>query len=324
METLYVNREARIAREDATLVITTDAGKRRVPVKTLRQVVILGEAGLTTSVLNLLGRAGVRMTVLDWHGNVTGTYEPAGSPAAGRVRLAQAHAVLDPAARLSLARALVEGATGNILANLRYRAYRGDDNAFRATIAEIEGRSAAIAAAEDVPALMGLEGLIRAAYYAAWHEIDPRLDFGRRVRRPPNNPVNCLISWFNGLAYNAVRTEIAKSHLDDCLSFLHSPQEARASLALDLAEVFKPAICDTLIFEIHRRETDTSAWFEQEEGVCRLSEVGRRRTLEMWVAKIEQTGARTGSLKQTIFEEVMKLERHLLGIAPYRPWRRRV
>src|SRR5206468_2142913 len=83
----------------ATLVVTTDAGKRRVPVKTLRQVVILGEAGLTTSVLNLLGRAGVRVTVLDWHGNVTGSYEPAGSPAAGRIRLAQARAVLDPAAR---------------------------------------------------------------------------------------------------------------------------------------------------------------------------------------------------------------------------------
>jgi hypothetical protein len=48
------------------------------------------------------------------------------------------------------------------------------------------------------------------------------------------------------------------------------------------------------------------------------------RTFETWVAKIEQTGARTGSLKQTIFDEVMKLERHLLGIAPYKPWRRRV
>ena len=287
METLYINRDARIAHEDATLVVATDSGKRRVPVKTLRQVVILGEAGLTTSVLNLLGRAGVRVTVLEWHGNVTGSYEPAGSPAAGRVRLAQARAVLDPAARLSLARAFVEGAVGNILANLRYRAYRGG-NALRATIVEIEGRAAAIAAAEDVPGLMGLEGLVRAAYYAAWREIDPRLDFGRRIRRPLNNPVNCLISWFNGLAYNAVRTEIAKSHLDDCLSYLHSPQEARASLALDLAEVFKPAICDTLIFEIHGRETDMSAWFEQEEGVCRLSEVGRRRALEMWVAKIEQ------------------------------------
>lgn len=324
METLYVNRDAKLAREDMTLVVTTDTGKRRVPVKTLRQVVILGEAGLTTSVLNLLGRSDVRVTVLDWHGNVTGSYEPAGSPAAGRVRLAQARAVLDPSARLVLARAFVDGAVGNILANLRYRAYRGGGEALRATIEEIEGRRVVIASVEDIPALMGVEGLVRAAYYAAWQSIDTRLDFGRRVRRPPNNRVNCLISWFNGLAYNAVRTEIAKSHLDDCLSFLHSPQQARASLALDLAEVFKPAICDTLIFEIHGRETDTGAWFEQEEGVCRLSEVGRRRTLEMWVAKIEQAGARTGSLRQTIFEEVMKLERHVLGLAPYRPWRRRV
>jgi CRISPR-associated protein Cas1 len=158
METLYVNRDAKIAREDATLVVTTKDGKRRVPVKTLRQVVILGEAGLTTSVLNLLGHSDVRVTVLDWHGNVTGSYEPAGSPAAGRVRLAQARAVLDPAARMVLARTFVEGAVGNILANLRYRAYRGGEDVLKATISEIEGRFAAIAAAEDVTALMGVEG----------------------------------------------------------------------------------------------------------------------------------------------------------------------
>jgi len=323
METLYVNRDARITREDATLVLKTAEGKRRVPVKSLKHVVILGEAGLTTSALNLLGRADVRVTVLDWYGNVTGTYEPAGSPSAGAVRLAQARAVLDPMTRLALARAFVEGAGGNILANLRYRVYRGAD-ALKPAVAEIEGRMATLEAGESVSALMGIEGLMRTAYYAAWPLIDERLAFGRRVRRPPNNPVNCLISWFNGLAYNAVRTELAKSHLDDCLSFLHAPREARASLALDLSEVFKPAICDTLIFEIFGRGTDLSGWFIEADGVCRLSELGRRRTLEAWAAKVEQPGPRSGSLKETIFAEVMKLERHVLGLAPYRPWRRRV
>jgi len=59
--------------------------KRCAGMKSLKHVVILGEAGLTTSALNLLGRADVRVTVLDWYGNVTGTYEPAGSPSAGAV-----------------------------------------------------------------------------------------------------------------------------------------------------------------------------------------------------------------------------------------------
>jgi CRISPR-associated protein Cas1 len=57
-----------------------------------------------------------------------------------------------------LARTFVEGAVGNILANLRYRAYRGGEDVLKATISEIEGRFAAIAAAEDVTALMGVEG----------------------------------------------------------------------------------------------------------------------------------------------------------------------
>lgn len=323
METLYVSRDAKLSREDATLILRTEAGKRRVPVKTLKQVVLLGESGLTTSVLNLLGRADVRVSVLDWYGNVSGSFEPAGSPSAGCVRLAQARHILDPSARLALARQFVRGAAGNILANLRTRAYRGND-ALRAPIEEIESRLPQLERAASSEALMGTEGQIRAAYYAAWPLIDPLLGFGKRVRRPPNNPVNCLISWFNGLAYSAVRTELAKSHLDDCLSFLHSPQNARASLALDVAEIFKPAICDPLIFEMFGRKTDMSDWFVEADGVCRLAELGRRRTLEVWVSKLEHEGARAGSLRATIFEEVMKLERHVLGLTPYKPWRRRI
>ena len=75
---------------------------------------------------------------------------------------------------------------------------------------------------------MGAEGNVRASYYEAWTLFDEGLRFGPRRRRPPNNPINCLISWFNGLLYAAVRHEIAKTHLDDCVSFLH----AAANLAI--------------------------------------------------------------------------------------------
>lgn len=324
METLYLTKDVRLAREHSTLVVVPSEGpRRRVPIEGLRHVIVAGEAQLTTAVLGLCGRGAVRVTILDWYGNVVGNFEPKGSPAAGKIRLLQAAAHLDPLRRMALARAFVLGAARNIRVNLKYRVYRGN-HALERSLSLIEPLIARIPEMKTVESLMGVEGQIRAFYYDAWGVIDQRLDFGKRRRRPPNNPINCLISWFNGLAYALVRNEIAKTHLDDCISFLHSSQDARASLALDLSEVFKPAICDTLIFEAVLRDQMRPEWFHQEHEVCRLSEKGRASTLESWVRKTEDRVQDDPSFREVIRQEALALERDLLGIKVYRPWRRKI
>lgn len=325
METLYLTKDVKIAREDSTLIIARHGGhsRRRIPIEGLSHVIVAGEAQLTTAVLGLCGKNGVRITMLDWHGNVTGTFEPRGGPASGRVRVLQAGAVSDPYRRLGFARSFVMGAGRNILSNLKYRIYRGND-AIRPIHDAIEGIFERVEGVASVEALMGLEGQMRAFYYDAWPLIHEGLDFGTRRRRPPNNPINCLISWFNGLAYSLVRNELAKTHLDDSMAFLHSSREARSSLALDLSEIFKPALCDTIIFETVLRGQLDEAWFHQEEeGVCRLSERGRVATLEMWVQKTEDRSSGP-SFRELVRQEALAIERDVLGIDDYKPWRRKV
>jgi CRISPR-associated protein Cas1 len=323
MDTLFISKDCKILREDSTLIVTSGSStRRRVPIEGLRHVIVAGEAQLTTAVLVLCGRSGVRVTILDWHGNVTGSFEPRGASSSGKVRLLQARHVSDHSLRMALARSFVAGAGANILANLRYRLWRGND-ALAPVVGHIESIIGKLPQAVSVESLMGMEGQMRAFYYDAWPVIDARLDFGKRRRRPPDNPLNALISWFNGLAYALVRNEIAKTHLDDSLAFLHSAQEARSSLALDIAEIFKPAVCDTLIFEFVRRDQLDEAWFHQEDGVCRLSKAGRQATLERWVRKVEDRGA-DGTLRELIRAEALAVERHLLGIEAYKPWKRKV
>lgn len=323
METLYIARDVKLEREAGSLLLRPHEGpKRRIPVRTLKHVVICGEAGMTTAVLALLGRARVRVTTLDWHGNFVGAFEPAGAPAAGRVRLAQAAHALAPEKALTLARLFVSGSLANLIANLRYRAYRGVDLADDIAALQTAGRR--LDAAASTAELMGIEGGARAAYFAAWPKIDPRLVFGPRRRRPPNNRINCLISWFNGLAYALARNELAMTHLDNCISFLHAPTEARASLALDLAEIFKPALCDALIFELVLRNRLEDAWFAEADGVCRLTEAGRQATLTAWTARTENDSEGPSGFRALMRAEALSIERHVLGIADYKPWRRRV
>lgn len=60
----------------------------------------------------------------------------------------------------------------------------------------------------------------------------------KRVKRPPDNPINALISFGNSLLYSKTITQIYHTHLNQSISFLHEPSEGRFSLSLDLAEAF--------------------------------------------------------------------------------------
>ena len=52
------------------------------------------------------------------------------------------------------------------------------------------------------------------------------------------------------LLYTKTISAIYRTHLDQRISFLHEPAEARFSLSLDISEVFKPVIVYRTIFEL--------------------------------------------------------------------------
>ena len=56
-------------------------------------------------------------------------------------------------------------------------------------------------------------------------------DFDQRVRNPPDNAVNALISFGNSLVYTTCLTEIYRTQLSPLISFLHEPGNRRFSLA---------------------------------------------------------------------------------------------
>ena len=69
-----------------------------------------------------------------------------------------------------------------------------------------------------------------------------RFCYDKRVKRPPDNPINALVSFGNTLLYTKTISAIYRTHLDQRISYLHEPSEGRFSLSLDMSEVFKPVI----------------------------------------------------------------------------------
>ena len=86
----------------------------------------------------------------------------------------------------------------------------------------------------------------------------------KRVKRPPDNPINALVSFGNSLLYSKTVSVIYQTHLDQRISFLHEPSEGRFSLSLDLCEVFKPAIVFKTIFDVvNNRKLQVDKHFEK-------------------------------------------------------------
>lgn len=322
METLFITRDARLRQRENTLAITIGEETRSLPIEAIGHLVLLGEARLNTRLLSLCGKHGVRISVFDWYGYCKGCFEPIDQHPAGMVKLRQAALLLDDARRLAVAREIVRGAAHNMLANLRYYQYRGVTALLPISTAmqRLEARIATAAASD---ALMGIEGNLHEWYYGGWKHIDPALDFTPRVRRPPNNPVNCLLSFLNQLTYAVARHEASKTHLEETFSLLHSPGQGRASLSLDLAEPFKPVIVDMLIFRMARRNMLADNWFEQREGVCLLTETGRRYVSEQFSLRLEEQIAGR-SLREWLYREALAVERHVLEVAEYESFKRRV
>lgn len=321
METLFISKEARLRRRENTLSVMAGGRSKSYPIEKVRHIVLLSESELNSRLLCLCGRFGVRISVFDHYGYFKGSFEPiAGSPS-GRVKIEQAKSVLAEDQRLTIAREIVRGAAHNLQANLLYYSYRGNED-LGETLREMNSIQAKIGKSPDTTVLMGIEGNLHEVYYAAWKHVDPALGFGRRVRRPPNNPINCLISFLNQMTYTVVRHELSKTHLDETLSWLHSPGSGRASVSLDLAEPFKPVLSHALIFRMVRKKMTEASWFEEYDGVCLLTESGRRHVAEQFAVRLEEK-YRGHSFREWIYREALQIERHLMGIAEYQSFKRK-
>lgn len=322
METLFISKGAKLRQRENTLAITLEGRTQAFPIEKVNHLVLLAESDLNSRLLNLCGKHGVRLSVFDYHGYFKGAFEPIDRNPSGRIKLAQAQVLLNDKQRMAVAREIVRGAGHNMRANLLYYRYRGQME-LEANVDRMQKLADSIHKAMDSATLMGIEGNLHQWYYDAWKLIHPALDFGPRVRRPPNNPINCLLSFLNQMTYTVVRHELFKTHLEETFGLLHSPGNGRSSLSLDLAEPFKPVLVDMLIFRMVGRNMVSDNWFEQHDGVCLLTETGRRNVAEQFSVRLEEQ-YQGHSFREWIYREAIALERHLLGVAEYESFKRRI
>lgn len=324
----YLFNPGTLSRRDNTLKFTPvdeegrEGQPRFLPVESVEEMYIFGALTINSSLLSFLGQQGICLHFFNYYEHYSGSFMPRDYLLAGKVQVAQTRAHLERKRRMPIAQALLDGASFNMLRVLRYYSNRERD--LEPVIQAIELYRQNLADARTPSELMGLEGNIRQVYYGAFEEIIQDFSMKGRSKRPPKNEVNALLSFGNMLCYTQCLKQIYHTQLNPTISFLHEPGYRRYSLALDLAELFKPILVDRLVFSLLNKRILQANDFRWDLNQCLLKESGAKAFARQWDLRMEETIQhrklnKKVSYKQLIRLECYKLVKHVLGDEPYKP-----
>ncbi len=326
----YLFNPGRLSRKDNTLKFLpvtedgTDGPAKYIPIEGIDNLYAFGSLDANSALFNFLGKQHISVHFFDYYEHYTGSYMSKDYLLAGKMVIAQVAAYSHAKRRQEIACKIIEAAAFNMLKNLKY--YNNRDKDTSASIERIEQLMLQLPTAEDIPTLMGLEGNIRISYYDAFEAIINDFSMGNRTKQPPGNEVNAMVSFVNTLCYTLCLDMIYHTQLNPTISFLHQPGERRYSLALDLAEVFKPLLADRLIFAMMNKKQIQASDFDTNLNSCLLKDSGRKKVVKAWDEKLHETIkhrslGRSVSYKHLVKLECYKLSKHILGIEEYKPFK---
>lgn len=333
-KTYYLFNPGRLSRKDNTLKFVPEeddengikiAGQPRyIPVESIDQFYVFGSLDANSSLYNFLGQNDIALHFFDYYENYTGSFMPRDFLLSGKMILAQTKSFQNKKARMEIARQFVLGAAYNMQKNLQYYNRRGKD--MEDLLLQIDSYVNTIDFATNTEELMGVEGNIRQVYYEAFNLILNNFEMGLRTKQPPKNEVNALISFGNMMCYSECLRAIHQTQLNPTISFLHSPGERRYSLALDIAEIFKPIIVDRVIFKLLNKKEIQSRHFDKKLNSCLLNPTGKKIFVKAMEERFNETIKhrslnRSVSYKHLIKLECYKLAKHVLGIEAYKPFK---
>jgi len=312
LNTLFVTREGAYLRKDGAAVEVRQDGQSllRVPLHNLDGIVCLGyDIGASAQLMAGCAEAGVTLSFCSPHGRFLAAVRgfTAGNVLLRRAQYRQAD---DPASCAKFAGSFIAAKLTNGK-NVLLRSARdhGSHPAIEAAVIVLRRNALAALRSTDLDSQRGLEGDAANSYFAAFSQLitAPGVEFPGRVRRPPTDPVNAMLSFAYSLLAHDCRSALESVGLDAAVGFLHRDRPGRPSLALDLMEEFRPVLAERCILTmINRRQIQPSDFVHRETGAIELTEGARKQFLVAWQER-----------KQDEITHPFLQEKMSLGLVPF-------
>ncbi len=322
-----------MSRKDNTLkfVAVSELGAtskpKYLPIEGIQSLYIFGSIDANSALYNFLGRKRIPVHFFDYYEHYTGSFQPKDYLLAGKMQVEQTKAYLQSKKRMHVAKQLIQGASFNMLKNMKY--YNKRKQKMEEAIEQMGAYRDSIDETDNVPELMGIEGNCRQLYYSTFENIVDGFEMKNRNKQPPSNELNALISFGNMMCYTLALDQIYHTQLNPTISFLHEPGTRRYSLALDIAEIFKPILVDRTIFKLANKRIINKDHFERKLNGCFLKDSGRKIFLKSFEEKLKETIQHRSLKKKVSYKHLVKLEcykiaKYILNIEetyqPFKIW----
>ena len=285
MKTKYIFSMGEIKRKDNSIAFKNEKGWVYMPVEQIKEIYFLNEVSLNSKFLDFISKAGIILHFFNYYGGYSGSFFPKRYLISGNLTIKQALAFQN---REKIAKNIVLAISKNIYEVL-YHYYRHGKKELSSYFEYLRKVENYLKKAKTIEQILFIEGQIWAGFYDSFKLFLPE-DFWmkKRVKRPPDNPINALISFGNTLLYTKTITAIYNTHLDQSISYLHSPSESRFSLSLDLSEAFKPIIVFKTIFDLVNRKKIQIKHFEKKFNYALLNEEGKKIFIKAFEERINE------------------------------------
>lgn len=319
LQTIHViDNRARVSRAGESLsVIKGDNTKEIFPIREVGEVVLHGHAQITSQAIHLCAHQEVGVHWLTGGGRYIGSIAAGASPVQRRIR--QYEALREPGLSFKLAKKLASARSASQLGFLlRASREKGRTSNIDDIIRGMREALRAMNQAEGIDALRGFEGEAGRLYFSGLpsllrDDLDERLRFSGRNRRPPKDCFNALLSFGYALLYSDVMQGILAVGLEPSFGFYHRPRSAAHPLALDLMELFRVPLWDMpLVASINRQQWNSDEDFTYAGVQVWLSDDGRKKAIAVYERRKEDQWKHPVTGYSLSYARLIELECRLL------------
>lgn len=284
LNTLYITRqESYLHKERETIVIKQGDNKLgQFPSLTVGNILCFGRVSVSPFLMGYCAEQGIGLAFYTEYGRFLARIQ---GRQAGNVllRRAQYRWADEPDKSVGIARLMVAAkiANGRSVLQREVRNH-GQNPPIETAIQRLAISLRRVKQAQSSDECMGIEGEAAATYFSVFNELlrGSGFAFGGRIRRPPTDPVNALLSFVYSLITQECISALQGVGLDPFVGFLHRDRPGRASLALDLLEEFRSSWADRFVLTlINRRQLQLNDFITEASGAVRLTDDARKSLL---------------------------------------------
>jgi CRISPR-associated protein Cas1 len=284
LNTLYITRqESYLHKERETIIVKNgDQKLGQFPALTVGNILCFGQISVSPFLMGYCADQGIGLAFYTEYGNFLARVQGRQS---GNVllRRAQYRWADDNEKSLAVARLMVAAKIANSRAVLlREVRNHGQNDVLSTASTHLLASLRNVKIAVSTEQLMGIEGDAATVYFGIFNELlrGSEFVFGGRIRRPPTDPVNALLSFTYSLITQECVSALQGVGLDPMVGFLHQDKPGRASLALDLLEEFRASWADRFVLTlINRKQIKLRDFVTEASGAVRLTDDARKNFL---------------------------------------------